>query len=987
MTNYCLQLRPSRAALYACALILCSILPSALATTRTVNSTADDQNNGCSTADGDCTLREAIAASLDNDSIDFAPSLNGATITLGGTELGIARNLTIIGPAGGLTVSGGFSSRVFNIQGGTVRMSNLTVADARVYGVDGADATSSTAAESGGSQFGGGIRNLGTLTLTDCRVSNNQVKGGDGGNGYANTTTESFGFSGGAGFGGGIANEASLTLLNCSVNGNAAAGGVGGTTYDANSSSSRSGSGGFGLGGGIYCKSGSTLTMTGCTVSDNYAFGELGGDGAKSAYGGDGGAALGGGLYSAGTATLKNCTVARNNAFGGHGGARGPSSSDVSPDGFGGSAYSGGINHSNSLTLLDCTLSGNVAKGGDAGGPSTIDGYAEGGGLDGFGCIIRNTIIAGNILTSSRPSGPDVRGGVSSQGHNFIGNTGDDGDGTVSSGWVASDLKGTAGSPLDPGLGPLQDNGGPTATMALLSTSAAIDKGDDAVLSAPFNLTTDQRGYPRKIGAHVDIGAFEFDPAQSGPTFTVTTIDEHDDGVCGVADCSLWDAVNAANANADASTIVFEAGLTGTITTTLQQTGVLLSAPVTITGPGAGVITISGADLGRVFSILSSTVTISGLTIANGQAPFGKYPGNAAGGLFNNHGNVTLRNCTVSHNNATFGGGLLNYGDAGSATLTLSQCSLVQNGAGISGGGIYNDGEHSGNATLNLTECTLDRNTATYGAGILNDGEASSTAFIEVTNSTFSANAASVSAGGVYNDGRVSGSAYTRLRNCTFNLNTAGDSSASVYNNAVADGQTTGSATLELGNTILRVAPGQSNIVSDSDVTSRGCNLSSDAAGGNGTTGPGGFLNASGDKRNTDPHLLALANNGGPTDTCALGPTSVAAINAGNDSNAPRRDQRGYSRKGVSDIGAFEFNGIPLRVISIIRNGSNIVISFNATAGETYRLERKVNINVDDWTSVPGVGDLFALTTATMQFTDTNAINLGHAAYRVRVVP
>src|SRR5688572_20610144 len=74
-----------------CCLIVTGLVPSRVlaATTRTVNSNADDQSNGCSTAPGDCTLREAIAASLANDTVNFAASLNGAAIGLNGTEIGI----------------------------------------------------------------------------------------------------------------------------------------------------------------------------------------------------------------------------------------------------------------------------------------------------------------------------------------------------------------------------------------------------------------------------------------------------------------------------------------------------------------------------------------------------------------------------------------------------------------------------------------------------------------------------------------------------------------------------------------------------------------------------------------------------------------------------------------------------------------------------------------------------------------------------------
>ena len=90
--------------------------------------------------------------------------------------------------------------------------------------------------------------------------------------------------------------------------------------------------------------------------------------------------------------------------------------------------------------------------------------------------------------------GLDGWGAFTSLGHNLIGNT----DG--SSGWVDSDLLN-----VDPLLGPLQDNGGPTMTMALLPGSPAIDAG-----IAVEGVTTDQRGISRTISGPPDIGAFEF---------------------------------------------------------------------------------------------------------------------------------------------------------------------------------------------------------------------------------------------------------------------------------------------------------------------------------------------------------------------------------------------------------------------------------------------------------------------------------------------
>src|SRR5262249_48980985 len=114
--------------------------------------------------------------------------------------------------------------------------------------------------------------------------------------------------------------------------------------------------------------------------------------------------------------------------------------------------------------------------------------------------LFRNTIVAGNQAAS----GPDVNGNVTSLGYNLIGQT----DG--STGWLGTDHTGTGANPLDPQLGPLQDNGGRTPTHALLLGSPAIGMGDPAVQT-----TTDQRGSVRVYGHSTDIGAFETEDAVS----------------------------------------------------------------------------------------------------------------------------------------------------------------------------------------------------------------------------------------------------------------------------------------------------------------------------------------------------------------------------------------------------------------------------------------------------------------------------------------
>jgi hypothetical protein len=117
----------------------------------------------------------------------------------------------------------------------------------------------------------------------------------------------------------------------------------------------------------------------------------------------------------------------------------------------------------------------------------------SGGGLFNAGTLrSRNTILAGNAATTTAP---DVAGDLGSLGHNLIGNS------TGGSGFDVTDLRG-----VDARLGPLQDNGGPTFTHALLADSPAIDGGDNT--GAP---EWDQRGpgFWRIVNGFIDIGAFE----------------------------------------------------------------------------------------------------------------------------------------------------------------------------------------------------------------------------------------------------------------------------------------------------------------------------------------------------------------------------------------------------------------------------------------------------------------------------------------------
>src|SRR5438067_869325 len=212
---------------------------------------------------------------------------------------------------------------------------------------------------------------------------------------------------------------------------------------------------------------------------------------------------FGGGIFnlSTGAVTITNCIISGNGA-----------------SSFSGSNTSGGaIYNSGTVTITNSTISGNsVFSSGFTGGASS-----GGGGISGGTVIARNTIIAKN---TAQNGGPDVYGPLSSQGYNLIGN----GAGATITPAHSSDQIGTASSPIDPRLGPLQDNGGPTFTHALLNTSPAIDKGGGGT-----GITTDQRGRPRPVRYDAsipepagrdgsDIGAFQVSPVQfDAPNHTV----------------------------------------------------------------------------------------------------------------------------------------------------------------------------------------------------------------------------------------------------------------------------------------------------------------------------------------------------------------------------------------------------------------------------------------------------------------------------------
>ena len=477
---------------------------------------------------------------------------------------------------------------------------------------------------------------------------------------------------------------------------------------------------------------------------------------------------------------------------------------------------------------------------------------------------VRNSIIAGG--------GVAVSGAFVSEGYNLIGNAaGSTGFGNI------GDQIGVSAAQVN--LGPLQDNGGSTSTMRPLPGSLAIDQGKRGLDASGAPIILDQRRLPSPVdlpgvnnaagGDGSDIGAVEVGPLQPGPAFTVNLTAEHNDGSCTTDDCTLLEALNAANANPDANTISFVSGLESISTDQLTPTGLLISSPVTINGPGAHKLTLTGHRRGRVFQVTSTNVVLSGLTMTEGTASSGN------GGAINNSGGLTLQDCMITFSRAAaaepagLGGGIYN---ASGATLSLMRCTVASCSANLFGGGIYSEGN------LSVTNCTFTGNVAVRGGALISRA--------------------------------AGGASMMTLRNCTITSNTANDGIA-------MPGFGGGGVFAEGNNTQYFAA---NNLIAgnfatnDPDVrgnyTTQGNNLIGKI--GDAT----GFANGvNGDKIGTvaaplNAQFNFYGSQGGTTETWSV-LASSPAINAGNDSLAPATDQRGFGRSGISDIGAFEFNGVP----------------------------------------------------------------------------
>jgi CSLREA domain-containing protein len=641
-----------------------------------------------------------------------------------------------------------------NVRGGT----QVTVTNSTIY--------SNSVASSGG-----GIHNdEGYLFLDGVSVTNNLDLGGTGGGGLRTNN--------------GLSTVAFSIIHNSTFNGNRT-GGQGGailvysgnlelvnSTIGPNNTAGAHG-GGLSLNPDAALSKSLYVTITASAIISNSA-----GIGSKHA----------GGIYNnGGQLVMVNSTIGGN-----HAGSSGSG---------GGLMSKNGSSSPGSTRLLNVTIAGNVANGG--GGIHAPSG----------------SFTATHTLLANNSVGQCSGGVIFSAGYNLE-------TGNSCAFNAAGDLVNTI-----PTLGSLQDNGGDTLTYALLAGSRGIDEGNPAgcVNFDGGPLTADQRGSPRPAGPRCDIGAYEAAStgatttpgptatptatptftstptasatatatATPGPTLTpsntplptntatvthtptqtptpgagaliVSKTADTNDGACD-SDCSLREAIRAANAASGADTIIVPAGTYILTRTGADDTAILgdldITGDVTLQGAGADTTIINANGIDRVFHLLGAKVTMSGVTIRNGATT------TQGGGIHvNASAALTLTASSVLSNTASSGGGIYsaggpvvvsdsaigNPGNGNRATAngggvaissgkaTLTNTSIISNTSANNGGGLYTTGA-SAAVTLTSVSVLSNTTTSTQGSG---GGVYASNGSLTIINSLINGNRVTGTAGG-----------------------------------------------------------------------------------------------------------------------------------------------------------------------------------------------------------------------------------------------
>ena len=390
-----------------------------------------------------------------------------------------------------------------------------------------------------------------------------------------------------------------------------------------------------------------------------------------------------------------------------------------------------------------------------------------------------------------------------------------------------------------------------------------------------------------------------------GAIYTVNKTADTNDGVCGDADCSLREAIGAANATPDNDIVAFALPLFSTAQTITLSGGELVvtaNGTLTIAGPGAYRLTISGNNASRILrSVTGSTVTISGIRLTGGNGVSTVNTG-SGGAILNDAGNMTLLDLVVVNNNTSgSAGGIRNSGTG--SVMTVDRCIIANNtSATSSAGGIQN----FSTSTLTVLNSTFTGNVS--GGGTVGGGAMQANGMVSISNSTFSGNTSNTNGGG----GAInSNGTLLLLTNVTITAN------ASIGNGGGLHRGTT-NVNGFIRNSIIA---GNNGAAASPDVTNSAGGLTSLGTNIIGVVGTStGWIMS--DKQNVDPLLAPLGFYGGfgmthmplaASPALNMGQNCVIdrSCSANNPPAAVTTDERGANRpfnKSV-DIGAVEVSG------------------------------------------------------------------------------
>lgn len=657
-----------------------------------------------------------------------------------------------------------------------------------------------------------------------------------------------------------------------------------------------------GRGGGVYASS--NLLLYDSRITGNES---------------DAAAGAGGGAYSAHFVIARNSTIRGNTAPNGNGGGLFAQNALISYStlsanhaAIGGGAMSSSQNDA-SLSFENCTISGNSA--------------GDGGGIDAGRLYLLNSTVAFNTAITGTGGGINLRYDTTSQldsvaGTIVAGNTAAsaesdiDGDvGVVLTGdhdlIGVSTLAVPAGTiSSDPMLGPLQDNGGPTATHALSTGSPAIDAGH-------YFRTYDQRGlgFAALVGSARDIGAYEVQA--TGVSRLVTSCGDSGSG-------SVRDAIAGAHSG---DTIDLRASACGTIVLT---SGALQFGygNMTLLGPGPAALTISANQSSRIIEHEGiGRLTLRGMTFEQGHADDASTRG-AEGGCIDDGGmldiaSMIIRDCAaVSTQGRAAGGGIhaQNLAIADSVvTGNAARSGSIAESGGIDvffGDLVMRNTTVSGNVAVGASSSDYNR----AGGLLFGFGHA------DIADSTISGNSAGDSDQGFYGHGGglVLYAPYSiTLSNMTISGNVATvaggvlgyvqggmlANSTIAFNQATAGGDATAGLELDQNFAFRLFTTIVANNLSAAGEADLGSGFPSSQLIGANNLVMSSTMAVPADTITDDPLLGTLQDNGGLTPTHALSSASPAIDRGSNVLNLAF-DQRGpgFPRRngGAADIGAFE---------------------------------------------------------------------------------